>query len=163
VSPWTPTPKTEAEAQTICDYHNEVGQRCAAAGIKYGYHNHSGEFQNKVGEETWYDFFMQHTDPQYVFSQLDVYWTMMAQKSPVECFKKYPGRFKLLHIKDKHELGESGMVGFDAIFRYAETAGLEHYVVEIENTDGTIDIMEATRRSAEYLNRSPFVKASYAK
>ena len=162
VSPWADVPKTLAEAKTICDYHNAIGKKCKEAGLLYGYHNHSHEFQ-KVEDQIWYDVFLQGTDPEYVFFQMDVYWTVMAQKSPVEYFKRYPGRFKMLHIKDKYELGQSGMVGFDAIFRNADTAGLQDYVVEIEGTDGSIDIMEAVNRSAKYLTESRFVKPSYAK
>ena len=40
---------------------------------------------------------------------------------------------------------------------------MKNYVVELEGTDGTIDIMEGVRRSAEYLRSSQFVKASYTK
>jgi len=161
VTPWTNTPKTMAEANTICAYNNQIGQMCKDAGIEYGYHSHSHEFQ-KVGDQVWYDYFIAHTDPSLVFFQMDVYWAVMAQQSPVEYFKKYPGRFHVLHIKDKYEIGESGMVGFDAIFRHATDAGLRDYVVEIEGTDGTIDILEAAKRSANYLRALRSVKKSYA-
>ena len=45
VTPWLGVPKTLKELQTYCDYYNEVGKRCNAAGLKYGYHNHAHEFQ----------------------------------------------------------------------------------------------------------------------
>jgi hypothetical protein len=69
----------------------------------------------------------------------------------------------MLHIKDKYELGESGMIGFDAIFNHASLAGLKDYVVEMEDTDGSISIMEGVKRSAQYLLSSRFVKYSYSK
>ena len=162
VTPSWGVPKTLQEAQTLCDYHNAIGRKCAAAGIKYGYHTHSHEFQ-KVEGQVWADYMMTHTDPDLFFWQMDTYWCVMGQKSPVQYFKKYPGRFAMLHIKDLYELGQSGMLGFEAIFNNAETAGLVDYVVEMEGTDGTIDIMEGVRRCAEYLNKSKFVKKSYAK
>ncbi|MDD4759747.1 MAG: TIM barrel protein [Bacteroidaceae bacterium] len=162
VTPGFGTPKTLEEGQVLCDYHNAIGQKCRENGIKYGYHSHSHEFQ-KVEDQVWYDYMLNHIAPENMFFQMDVYWAVMAQVSPVSYFKKYPGRFKLLHIKDKYELGESGMVGFDAIFRHAAEAGLENFVVELEGTDGTIDIMEGVRRSANYIRSSNFVKASYSK
>ena len=162
VTPWANVPKTLKEAQTICDYHNEIGKLCREAGIRYGYHNHSHEFQ-KVEDKVWYDYFVEHTDSQYVFFEMDVYWAVMAQAAPVHYFKEYPGRFTMLHIKDRYELGESGMVGFDAIFRAAKTAGLKDYIVEIEGTDGTIDIMEASKRSATFLRTNRSVMPSYTK
>jgi sugar phosphate isomerase/epimerase len=87
----------------------------------------------------------------------------MAKQGPVYYFKKYPGRFKMLHIKDIYELGASGFVGFDAIFRNAGVAGLENYVVEMEGNDGSIDSMEGVRRCAEYLKAQDFVLPSYRK
>jgi sugar phosphate isomerase/epimerase len=139
-----------------------VGRRCREAGLRFGYHTHSHEFQ-KVEDQMWIDYMMQHIDADNMFWQMDVYWAVMAQQGPVYYFKKYPGRFKMLHIKDIYELGASGFVGFDAIFRNAELAGLEDYVVEMEGNDGTIDSMEGVRRCAEYLKSQRFVRASYAK
>ncbi len=162
ITPWAGVPKTLKEGQTLCDYHNAIGKRCKEAGILYGYHSHSHEF-TKVEGQDWYEYFVSHTNPDYMFFQMDVYWAVMAQQSPVEWFKRHPGRFKLLHIKDKYELGESGMIGFDAIFRHAADAGLQAFVVEMEGTDGTIDIMEGVKRCARYIRTSPFVKASYSK
>ena len=162
VTPGWGTPKTLEEAQTLCDYANAIGQKCRAAGMKYGYHTHSHEFQ-KVEGTPWVDYMMQHIDAGNMFWQMDTYWCVMAQQSPVQYFKKYPGRFTMLHIKDLYELGQSGMLGFEAIFDNAATAGLKDYVVEMEGTDGTIDIMEGVRRCAEFLNKCKSVKKSYNK
>lgn len=160
VTPGWSMPKTIAEAQTLCDYTNAIGRKCKAAGLSYGYHTHSGEFQ-KVEGTPWIEYMMQHTDPTLFFWQMDTYWCVMAQQSPVQYFKKFPGRFAMLHIKDLYELGASGMLGFEAIFNAAETAGLQDYVVEMEGTDGTMDIMEGVRLCAVYLQHSKFVKKSY--
>ena len=162
ITPWGPVPKNLKEAQVWCDYHNEIGKRCNAAGLKYGYHTHSHEFQ-KVEDKIWIEYMLDHVDAANMFWQMDVYWCVMAQQAPIQWFKKYPGRFALLHIKDKFEVGQSGMVGYDPIFSNASLAGMKNYVVELEGTDGTIDIMEGVRRSAEYLRSSQFVKASYTK
>lgn len=160
VTPWGPVPKTLKDAQTICDYYNEVGARCREAGLQYGYHTHSHEYQ-KVEDQVWIDYMMQHIQPENMFWQMDTYWCVMAQQAPVQWFKKYPGRNTSLHIKDLYEIGQSGMVNFEAIFRNAKLCGLKYYVVEMENTDGTIDAMEGVRRCAKYLLMSPFVAQSY--
>ena len=105
---------------------------------------------------------IENTDPQYVFFEMDVYWTVMGKASPVEYFKRYPGRFKLLHIKDHKEIGQSGMVGFDAIFRHADIAGVEHIIVEAEAYESA-DMMEGVGLCADYLLKADFVKADYTK
>ena len=113
---------TLKDLQTYCRYFNEVGARCAAAGMKFGYHNHSREFE-KIEDKVMLDYMLENTDPDKVLFEMDVYWTVMGKASPVDYFKKYPGRFRLLHIKDRREIGQSGMVGFDAIFANAREAG----------------------------------------
>ena len=60
------------------------------------------------------------------------------------------------------EVGQSGMVGFDAIFKNAELAGLENFVVEIERYNYD-DIRQSFVESADYLLNAPFVKATYVK
>lgn len=156
VVPSFPVPDNLADLKTYCDYFNAIGGKCAAEGIAFGYHNHAHEFK-KVEDTVVYDFMLENTDPEKVFFEMDVYWAVMGQAYPVEYFRKYPGRFKMLHIKDHRELGESGMVGFDAIYNNVETAGTEAFIVELEAyTNG--DWKESLQMCADYLNKSDFVK-----
>lgn len=161
VAPWCNVPKTLSELQTICEFYNEVGRRVKAAGMEFGYHNHSHEYQKVENKEMMLDYMLQHTDRDLVFFEMDVYWTVRGQQSPVEYFTKYPGRFKLLHIKDHNEIGQSGMVGFDAIFNNTDKAGTENIIVELEHAS-TPDIMKGMKESVDYLLKAKFVKASYA-
>jgi sugar phosphate isomerase/epimerase len=132
VTPWLSVPKTVKELKTYCDYYNEIGKRCKVNGMKYGYHNHAHEFQKVENEVVMMNYMLENTNPEYVFFQMDVYWVVIGENSPVDYFKKYPGRFTVLHIKDHREVGQSGMVGFDAIFKHADIAGTKHIVVEME-------------------------------
>lgn len=160
VTPSMPVPKTLKDLKTYCDYYNEIGKRCNANGLKYGYHNHDFEFV-KIEDKVMFDYMIENTNPEYVFFEMDVYWVMMGKASPVDYFNKYPGRFTVLHIKDRREIGQSGMVGFDAIFNNAKTAGVKHIVVEVERyTDG---VEKGIKESIDYLRKASFVKASYSK
>jgi len=132
-----------------CQYFNAVGLKCKEAGLEFGIHNHTGEFK-KIGDAKVYDYIIANTDPELVFMQMDVYWAVRGQQAPVTYFKEHPGLFKVLHIKDDAELGGSGMVGFDAIYRNVESAGTKCFIVEIEKT--TVgDIMKSCEISANYL------------
>lgn len=161
VNPGVNYPKTLAEADVICKYLNKIGEMANAAGMKFGYHNHSHEF-GKVEGKVWYDYMLEHTDADKVFFEMDVYWAVRAQVSPVEYFKKYPGRFTLLHIKDHREFGESGMVGFDAIFNNADKAGLKGWIVELEGSNRP-NIMDGMKVCVDYVKAAKYVKATYAK
>lgn len=159
VCPSFAVPQTLAGLKTYCDYFNAIGAKCKKNGMLFGYHNHSHEF-NKVEDKVIYDFMLENTNPESVFFEMDVYWAVMGHAAPVEYFKKYPGRFTMLHIKDYRELGESGMVGFDAIFNNAGLAGMKDFIVEIEAfTKG--DWKESMKACADYLLKSDFVKATY--
>ncbi len=160
VTPWLDVPKTLKDLKTYCDYYNEIGKRCKTNGLKYGYHNHAHEFQN-IEDQVMMDYMIENTDPEYVFIEMDVYWVVIGKNSPVDYFNKYPGRFTVLHIKDHREIGQSGMVGFDAIFKNAETAGVKNIVVEVEKYSTTIE--ESIKTSIDYLLNASFVKASYSK
>ncbi len=159
VAPSFYIPKTLEGLKTSCDYFNEIGKLCAAEGMKFGYHNHSHEFE-KLEDTVIYDFMVENTDPNYVFFEMDVYWADNARVSPVEYFKRYPGRFTCLHIKDVAEVGQSGKVGFDAIFNAYEIAGMKDFVVEMEGSSYG-DILRTCQESADYLKAADFVKPSY--
>ncbi len=160
VTPAMPTPKTLADLQTYCEYYNEIGKRCKENGMAYGYHNHDFEFR-KIEDKMMYDYMIENTNPEYVFFQMDVYWVVRGDQSPVDYFNKYPKRFKLLHLKDHKEIGQSGMVGFDAIFKNTDVAGVEHMVVEVEGYNFAPEV--SIEKSYEYLQNCPLLKASYVK
>lgn len=160
VAPWMDVPKNLKDLQTYCEYYNEIGKKCKEKGLSFGYHNHAHEF-TKIEDKVMYDYMIENTNPDYVFYQMDVYWVVRGGQSPVDYFHKYPGRFTLLHLKDNKELGQSGMVGFDAIFQNTDVAGVKHLVVEVEKY--SFEPQESVKRSLEFLLNNPLVKASYVK
>lgn len=151
---WDAFPKTMLELQRIAEYLEWIGGLCRERGICFGYHNHDHELRKVEGQEVMLDYLLQHTNPEHVFIEMDVYWTVYGNASPVAYFKRYPGRFKILHIKDQFEIGQSGMVGFDAIFRNLSVSGAEHLIVEQETTEKR-DMLESLRISSEYLSKQP--------
>ena len=66
----------------------------------------------------------------------------------------------MYHVKDDKEIGQSGMVGYDAIFRNADIAGVQAIVAEIEQY--TMPVEQSVEESLRYLQDAPFVKASYS-
>ena len=154
VMSWSQPLQTKAQMSTTAAYLDAIGAKCRAAGIRFGYHSHSHEF-NQADGTTMFDVFASETKPENLFLQMDVYWAVMAGVSPVEYFNKYPGRFEILHIKDKYELGQSGMVGFDAIFKAFPRAGTKAFVVELERAS-TPNILKGLRESALYLRNANF-------
>jgi sugar phosphate isomerase/epimerase len=142
--------------QSYCDYFNAVGEKCNAAGIRFGYHNHDKEFSTELDGQVVYNYMLENTDPEKVFFQLDLYWIDEGGKVATDYFTKYPGRFLSYHIKDEKELGESGEMDFQSSFDMAETAGAIYNVVEVERYN--FDPIESVEKSLEYLKEIGFTK-----
>ncbi len=138
-----------------CEYFNTIGEKCNAAGIRFGYHNHTHEFEELEGE-TIYDVMLQNTDPDKVMFQMDLYWIVEGGKDPVAYFEKYPGRFELWHVKDEAEIGASGKMDFERIYEHADLAGMEYYIVEVEQYN--YEPLESVERSLRYLLDAEFVE-----
>ena len=90
--------KTEADLKRTCEYFDKVGAIANAAGLKFGYHNHAHEF-NKQDGYVIENYLLEHTDPEKVMFELDVYWASKGGVNPSAYIQKYAGRFPLLHIR----------------------------------------------------------------
>ena len=147
-----------ANLKKYCDYFNEVGAKCNAKGIRFGYHNHSEEFKTTKVDSTGaviYDFMLENTDPEKVMFQMDLYWAVEGGVNPVDYFNKYPGRFELWHIKDEKEIGASGKMDFQSIWAAKEKAGLKYGIVEVE--EYSFDTFTSVQKSLEFLNNAEYV------
>jgi len=139
-----------------CAYFNEVGEKCNAKGIRFGYHNHANEFTTVFGDTILYDFMLQNTDPEKVMFELDLYWCVEGGKNPVDYFNKYPGRFELWHIKDKEEIGASGMMDFETMWTARDISGMKYGIVEVERYN--FDQFTSCAKSYEFLNNAEYVQ-----
>jgi len=137
------------------EYFNAVGEKCNAAGIRFGYHNHDKEFTTEFDGKPVYDYLLELTDPEKVMFQLDLYWIAQGGKDCLDYFKKYPGRFYLYHIKDEKELGESGTMDFAAAFAARPESGAEYGIVEVERYN--LEPIESCRKSFEFLKSQDYV------
>jgi sugar phosphate isomerase/epimerase len=124
--------KTIKELQDYCNYYNKVGKLCKDNGLKFIFHNHADEFLMVEGVRV-YDYFLQNTDPEYVYFQSDIYWMHVAGVNPVDYFKNYSNRFISWHVKDYKELGQSGKINFKDIFKYQKLAGAQYIISEVED------------------------------
>jgi sugar phosphate isomerase/epimerase len=160
--------KVNREAMTLDDWRwnadqfNKIGERVNAAGIKFGYHNHTAEFRTVDGL-VMYDEVLRLTDPSKVTMELDCGWMIVGGKNPVDYLTRYPARFSMLHVKDfklsgapgsdvapppSAELGR-GSIDYRPIFAAAKKAEIKHAFVEQEQYD--MPPMEALKIDAQYM------------
>ena len=60
-----------------------IGNLCNEAGIEFVFHNHVDEFLS-IDNTRVYDYFIKHTNPEYVHFQAELYWMHIAGVNPVE-------------------------------------------------------------------------------
>jgi sugar phosphate isomerase/epimerase len=104
--------QTADEFKAAADLYNKFGEKCKAGGIHYGYHTHNGEFAATDGVSL-FDILVKETDPELVCFELDLFWAAVAGVDVVKLVKQYPGRVKLLHIKDIDKLMDEPYTTFD--------------------------------------------------
>ena len=141
--------------KAYCKYFEAVGEKCNAAGIRFGYHNHDKEFTTEFEGKPVFDWMIELTDPEKVMFQLDLFWIAKGGKNDLDYYEKYPGRFELWHIKDHKELGESGEMDFETSFSQRTMAGAEYGIVEVEAYN--FEPLLSVQKSLEYLMAQDYV------
>jgi len=139
---------TEADARKAIADFNAIGKSMKDAGLQFFYHNHGYE-PVAYGDGTLLDLIIKETDPELVKFEMDVLWTFLPNVDPAALIRKYPGRFKLMHIKDMKPgvprgslsgglpdslqavIGQ-GQVNWTDVLKAAKADGLEHYYLEDE-------------------------------
>ena len=144
------------DLKLYCDYFSKVGAKTSKADMLFGFHNHAGEFK-KIGEHVIYDYMLEHTDKDNVMFELDVYWCKVGGADPAKYLKKYKKQIAVTHIKDEKEIGASGDINFEAIFKQMNKNKMEDWYVEIERyTDN--DPQKSAVESFDFLNKAEYVK-----
>ena len=180
VCPWIDEKlrKSADDWKRITEQFNKAGEASKKAGIQFGYHNHWWEFapDASLGGKLPYDYLLESTDANLVKMEMDLCWISVAGQDPLTYFKRYPGRFSLVHVKDCKKLPHltpeqvatfdpkeleandmteagSGVIDWKRIFSHADEAGIQHYFVE---HDSPKDAFVSIAASYKYLSTLRF-------
>ena len=158
----------------IAETYNRAGDVSKRAGIQFTYHNHHFEFAPRADAagKLPYDILLESCDPALVKMEMDLCWITAAEKDPLEYFRRYPGRFPMVHVKglrkipaggaespidrvlpDITDVGHDDVVDWKRIFAEARNAGIEHYFVEHDQPKQPLESLKASRG---YLTRLQF-------
>jgi sugar phosphate isomerase/epimerase len=147
-------------AANLANILTTLGKKCKKAGIQLLYHNHDFEYKKDSDGIVPIDYLLENTDPNFVNFQMDLYWVTKAGADPIAYFKKYPGRFKIWHVKDMDDQGRfapvgNGHIDFVKILANKKLSGMKYYMVE---QDRTFDMtpLEAIKISHEGLKKLGF-------
>ncbi len=146
---------TVQQAEAAVKDFNRVGQKLKENGIEFSYHNHGYDF-TPYEKGTLYDYLIQNTNPDYVSFELDILWVHQFGQDPVAYLKKYPNRFRMMHVKDLKKglpvgldvktspendvpLG-SGQIDIKKILKQAKKSSVKYYYLEDENSNARAQV-----------------------
>ena len=149
---------TVDNAKHAVEVFNKAGKVLKENGISLCYHAHGYEFVPYEGT-TLFDFMMKNMDSAYANFEMDVFWIKHPGQNPVALLQKYPGRFLLMHLKDRkpgtpgNQKGRAdvesnvvlgrGDVGIEAVMRQAFRSGVKHYFIEDESSRSEQQVPES--------------------
>lgn len=161
--------KTLDDYKKMAETFNSIGKQAKDVGLKFAYHNH-GYGLSEVGGIIPLQLILDHTDPELVFFEMDLFWTISGKADPIAYFEKYPNRYRMMHVKDMKEnktfsgdggdasqwiplfsnmtSAGSGVVDLKTIIPTAKKYGVKHFFVE---QDMVTDPQIALKNSIDYL------------
>jgi sugar phosphate isomerase/epimerase len=133
------------------DEMNAIGARLARHGLRFSYHNHGYGLTEREGRVPL-QVVIERTDPALVDLLMDIFWMVVGGGDPVAYLDAYPGRYRLMHVKDmtqkvrfKGDGGDSdqwtamfpymteagsGVLDLKTILSRARRSGVRHFLIE---------------------------------
>jgi sugar phosphate isomerase/epimerase len=147
-------------AANLAKILNTLGKKAKNAGLKLLYHNHDFEFIKDANGILPIDYLLEHCDSNLVNFQMDLFWVTKANADPLAYFERYPGRFKIWHLKDIDSQGKfapvgKGTIDFAKILAQKDKSGMKYYMVEQDETF-TMSPLEAIKVSHEGIKKLDF-------
>ncbi|MHA8051649.1 sugar phosphate isomerase/epimerase family protein [Aquirufa sp. ROCK-SH2] len=149
----------EAAQKAVADFNN-FGKTLHQNGLEFCYHNHGYEFL-PYENGTYFDYLIQQTDSKFVSFEIDILWVHQFGQSPAELLKKYPKRFRLMHVKDLKKgvatgLGVAtssendvtlgtGQLNIPEILQLAKKSKIKYYYLEDESSNAQKQVPDGLR------------------
>jgi len=160
---WTPDEKRNRPGgfKAVADDFNKAGEEAKKAGLRFAYHNHDYELKKSADGTLPFEVLLQNTDPKLVTYEMDLYWMVKGGADPIDYFKRFPGRFTMVHVKDATAAPErkmadvgSGTIDFPKIFANAAKSGMRYFFVEHDSAAqwGGGDAFKSVAASIQYLS-----------
>jgi sugar phosphate isomerase/epimerase len=160
-------PWTNDELKRMIDAMNQIANAAKKQRLTFASHNHTYEFLTAGGQPALYRMIPQTAASGVVF-EIDCGWATVAGYNPVDLVNKFPGRIKMLHVKDflafekgaapasanapkGSEIGQ-GVVDYKKIFAGMKGKGIQHIFVEQEGPFTRMPAMQSAEVDFKYLH-----------
>jgi sugar phosphate isomerase/epimerase len=151
--PHTGGPLTSDGARRAAADFSTWGRTARERGLQFFYHVHGYEFEPDASGVLPMDILMRETPDDAVKYEMDVFWISRPGADPVAWLRKYPTRWRLLHLKDMKRgtptnvntgsanpdetevpIG-TGQIDYRGVLRTAREIGVAKYYIEDETAN----------------------------
>ncbi len=158
---------TADDYRRAADLFNELGTRMARHNLRFLYHNHGYGLKSVDGKVPLHAL-IERIDPKVVSLEMDVYWTTAGGADPAAMLDAYPGRYKLIHLKDMKQRmrfdgdggdpsqwvklfpymtnAGQGVLDIANVVAHARKAGVEHFIVEYDQAADPVGTLKANQQ-----------------
>ena len=157
------------DVKKLTESLNRMGKFFKTEGISLVYHNHNMEFTQTEKGITCLEYIYNETDPEYVQSQLDIYWIQLGGGNPVSWCKKMKGRMPSIHLNDYKVSGGTkerpikipvctevghGNLELSHILSAATSSGCKWFIIECHDNWIDSDPFKSLQISFSYLKKN---------
>jgi sugar phosphate isomerase/epimerase len=120
--------------------YNRCGELCNQVGLRFGFHNHTTEFEVLYDGQPVYEYMLRNWDLAYVCQQIDLCNLAIANADPLYWLRRYPHQFESMHVKDRlagHKestLLGTGTLDMEEVLAFAKkNTPIKYWVIEQES------------------------------
>jgi len=151
ICPWADM-ETKADALEVAKKLTPVAEKIAAAGMKFGYHNHAHEFIMEDGEYLL-DILFDNL-PKGTILELDIFWSEYANVDSLAYMEKHKDRLEILHVKQigegkKNVELDKGFIDFEDVIKKSKAMGVKHFVLEQEEYE--VSSLQSAENGVNYI------------
>ncbi len=141
ISPWFEWDLTQPdEMKRGVEAYERCGEICRAAGLRFGFHNHTVEFENDYDGQPIYEYMLRNWSLVNVCQQLDTCNMVIGGADPLDWLRRYPHQFESLHVKDRapgkdeSTLLGTGSLPMEEILAFAKKhTPVKYWIIEQES------------------------------
>jgi sugar phosphate isomerase/epimerase len=164
VCPWLDSARYASSWEGVIESLAKVGRILEGEGVGFAYHNHTFEFETRVGSGYALDAIAAAGIP----LEFDIAWAHASGVNPATYLTQHSGHVPLLHVKDVRRVNDKpgtdgwetvelgrGSVPLRATLEVAEAADVQWLVLEQDHSAG--DALDSVRQSRAWYEANKVV------
>ena len=127
---YQPEGSDDKAIENFLAYTQLIGEIAAKHELKLCYHPTIAALMPTEGVSAL-DKVAERCEAETLLFEIDTYEALQAGIDTTELIKRYGKRIAAIHLHDKENVGDSGMIDFDAVVKQAAASGIDNIYIEV--------------------------------